>query len=275
MTVKDAAQRTGISTKTLSNRLLRAGCVQYKTNDTPHYSELHAVLKPEEKEALLLSKQGPDPLPFPVQERKAKPAKAKAPAVDVQAIMVAVGETMKKREAALVDRFESLESTVKAHRFELGKQVDSLYSSRSTGNSGLVGLIFGSEVSLLIAAGFLMCFGAFAYQRVVCTLVGTDSWSTAAFGFVAGLVVHYAGLLNAYRKSKSPAPRYGTHPVVYWIGAFMAFECVLHACNYSAFGENATVYVAKLVMTISVPLATAALADAMLTPNPQTDESSK
>jgi hypothetical protein len=241
--------------------------------------------------------------------------------VDVEAIMAAVGETMKKRDTtlfgALLKEQSQLKDEIGVKWEELNFRLHELTSEReeSWGNNlaalhnsaekalevaersqqsveeatalvdemkqqrpqeaGLVGILFGSEVALLVAAALLMLFGGYAYQRVVCTLTQADDWGTTAFAFFAGLVVHYAGLLNAYRKSKAPGPRYGTHPVVYWIAGFMAFECVLHACNYNLFGTDATQYLAPFVMTISVPLATAALADAMLTPNPQHDATTK
>ena len=86
--------------------------------------------------------------------------------------------------------------------------------------------------------------------------------------FLAGAIVAYSGIQNAYTLSQKPRKNWETNPAGGWVFVFTVYQIVLHGAAGEFFGSwNKTV--SQTLLATGVPMATAALS--VLLFNHQTD----
>lgn len=118
-------------------------------------------------------------------------------------------------------------------------------------------LVFENQYLFLLMLLAICLIDGISMSTVAKVAIGTSQLIQIGF-FIAGTIVAYAGLQNAYTLSQKPHSKWDANPATSWIILFTLFQVILHGAAGNFFGSwNNTI--GKALIATGIPMATAGL----------------
>jgi hypothetical protein len=126
-------------------------------------------------------------------------------------------------------------------------------------------LVFENQVLFLFVLLLICLIDGVSMSAVAVRIIAETVQVQIGF-FVAGAIVAYAGIQNAYTLSAKPRKNWENNPAGPWIVVFTIFQIVLHGAAGTFFGDVNT-QVSQGLVAVAVPMATAAMSVLLFTPS--------
>lgn len=117
--------------------------------------------------------------------------------------------------------------------------------------------VFENQLLFLVMLLAICLIDGIAMKMIGGKVMGGDIAVKAGM-FIAGAIVAYAGIQNAYTLSQKPRKDWETNPAAGWVFVFTVYQVVLHGAAGGFFGDWNKV-ISQIILATGVPMATAAL----------------